>query len=272
MENDKVDSQKSPDSLASIEALLRLIEILRGDNGCPWDRRQTPRSILVYLTEELYELIDAIAADDSERVCEELGDVLFHVFFIARMYEENGRFDIGRVAGLIAAKMTRRHPHVFGGDRVENTRQIRKRWHEIKKKEKKRGPDGSILDSVPIQLPALMRAYRLSERAAAVGFDWADVSGVMEKVQEEWAELQQAAAAEDRQNMAAEFGDLLFTLVNLARFLRVHPETALTSSVKKFEQRFRQMEQVVAERGQDVADLSQADLDVIWEAVKQSGG
>ena len=270
MENDKVNPQHPSASLPSISALLRLIETLRGENGCPWDRQQTPRSISVYLIEELYELVDAIEADDAERVCEELGDVLFHIFFIARIYEENGRFDIGRVAGLIAAKMTRRHPHVFGSDRVKNTRQIRKRWHEIKKEEKKHGPDDSILDSVPVQLPALMRAYRLSERAAGVGFDWADTNGVMEKVNEEWEELQQAAADNDRQQVAAEFGDLLFTLVNLARFVRVHPETALTTSINKFEKRFRRMEKIVAEQGQNVSRLSQAELDAVWERIKCS--
>ena len=224
----------------------------------------------VYLTEELYELNDAIAMDDSERVCEELGDVLFHILFIARIYEESGQFDIGRVAGLIAAKMTRRHPHVFGDDRVENTRQIRERWHEIKKREKSQAAHESILDSVPVQLPALMRAYRLSERAAAVGFDWKDVADVTEKVKEEWDELQRATAEDNREQMAAEFGDLLFTLVNLARLARLHPETALTTAINKFEERFRRMEKIATEQGQDVSRMSQADLDAIWDAVKRN--
>ena len=270
MGTDKVNLDKPSDPLASIEALIRLIETLRGENGCPWDRQQTPRSISVYLIEELYELIDAIEADDADRVCEELGDVLFHILFIARIYEEIGRWDIGRVAALNAAKMTRRHPHVFGGDQVENTQQIRERWHEIKKREKSNGPHESILDSVPVQLPALMRAYRLSERAAAVGFDWTDVRGVSEKVKEEWDELQQAATAHDHDQMAAELGDLLFTLVNLARLARIHPETSLTAAIRKFEDRFRQMEKIAAEKGQDVSRMSQADLDAIWDAVKRN--
>ena len=270
MGNDKVNLEKSSETLSSIESLIRLVETLRGDNGCPWDRQQTPRSISVYLTEEIYELIDAIESDDSDRVCEELGDVLFHILFIARIYEENHLFDIGRVAGMIAAKMIRRHPHVFGSDRVDSTRQIRKRWHEIKKEEKKQDPDGSILDAVPVQLPALMRAYRVSERAAGVGFDWTDIEAVMEKVKEEWEELQQAGADNDRQQVAVEFGDLLFTLVNLARFLRVHPETALTASTRKFEERFRRMEKIVAEQGQDVSRTPQVELDAIWDAVKKN--
>ena len=262
--------EKSSASLSSIDVLIQLIETLRSENGCPWDRQQTPRSIAVYLTEELYELIDAIAADNSDRVCEELGDVLFHILFIARMYEEIGRFDIDRVAAMNAAKMTRRHPHVFGDDRAENTQQIRERWHEIKRKEKKHGPHDSVLDSVPIQLPALMRAYRLSERAAAVGFDWTDVRGVSEKVEEEWDELQQAAADHDHQQMTAEFGDLLFTLVNLARLARIHPETALTASIRKFEKRFRRMEKIASEQGEGVSKMSQADLDAIWDDIKRN--
>lgn len=270
MEDDPVTRKEPSAPLSSILSLMRLIETLRGENGCPWDREQTPRSISVYLTEELYELIDAIEADDSQRVCEELGDVLFHILFIARIYEESGRFDIGRVADLNTAKMTRRHPHVFGHDRVENTRQIRKRWHEIKKEEKKHSPGGSILDSVPVQLPALMRAYRLSERAASVGFDWADIPGVMGKVKEEWEELQKASADNDRAQVAAEFGDLLFTLVNLARFVRVHPETALTASTRKFEERFRRLEKIVTEQGREVSGMSQAELDAIWERIKRN--
>ena len=252
MANQRVNPHHPSAPLSALEKLIELVATLRGENGCPWDRQQTPRSISVYLTEELYELIDAIEAEESERVCEELGDVLFHILFLARIYEENGEFDIGSVAGQNAAKMTRRHPHVFGDDRVQSTRQIRKRWHEIKKSEKKRPSGDSILDSVPIQLPALMRAYRLSERAAAVGFDWTDISGVMAKVKEEWAELQQAASENDHQQAVAEFGDLLFTLANLARFARIHPETALTASIKKFENRFRRMEAIAAAQGKEI--------------------
>ena len=266
---DKIDTDNLPASESAIAALIRLIETLRGDGGCPWDRQQTPRSIGVYLVEELYELIDAIASDDAERVCEELGDVLFHVFFIARIYEETGQFDIGRVAGANVDKMTRRHPHVFGNDRVENTRQIRQRWHQIKKNEKKNSPDHSVLASVPVQLPALMRAYRLSERAAGVGFDWENLAGVMEKVKEEWTELQQAADDNDRQQVSNEFGDLLFTLVNLARFVRIHPETALTASNKKFEQRFRKMEDIAAQQGKNMDTMSPAEMNALWDAIKR---
>lgn len=268
MADQRVNPHSPPGPLPDLDRLIRLVATLRGNKGCPWDRQQTPRSISVYLTEELYELVDAIEAEEPERVCEELGDVLFHVLFIARIYEEYGSFDIGRAAGLNADKMTRRHPHVFGDDRVQSTRQIRKRWHEIKKSEKNRHAGDSILDSVPIQLPALMRAYRLSERAAAVGFDWADISGVMAKLAEEWAELQQAAAADDHQQAVAEFGDLLFTLVNLARFARIHPETALTASVKKFERRFRRMESLAAGQGKQVGSLSPAELDNLWNRAK----
>ena len=229
-------------TLTPIERLIRLVETLRGTDGCPWDREQTPRSISVYLIEEVYEPIDAIESDDPQRICEELGDVLFHIIFIARIFEELKQFDIANAADLIYDKMIRRHPHVFGGDKVADTEQIRERWHAIKKAEKLAVSDESVLNSIPVQLPALMRAYRVSERAARTGFDWPDIASVMEKVQEEWVEFKQALQNEDPGETANEFGDILFTLTNVARFARIHPETALSSSVAKFVRRFKRME------------------------------
>lgn len=257
-------------SSKALAALTHLIKTLRGEKGCPWDKKQTPRSISVYLTEEIYELIDAIESGNPDRVCEELGDVLFHIFFIARIFEEMGHFDIATVARCITEKMTRRHPHVFGEDRVESIRQIRERWHEIKKKEKTHAAGESVLDSVPVQLPALMRAYRISERAARTGFDWPDIAGVIEKVTEQWDELKQALLKDRRQQTALEFGDILFTLVNIARFTRIHPETALTDSIKKFENRFRKMEKTAGERGESLQALSQTELDALWQEIKTS--
>ena len=208
------------------QALIELIETLRGDDGCPWDRKQTPESISVYLTEEIFELADAIAAGDPYEICEELGDVLFQIFFIACMFQEKGSFDVETVARQNVKKMIRRHPHVFGPDKVDNTDQIRERWHQIKKKEKADKKGHSTLDSVPVKLPGLMRAYRLSERAARTGFDWQDTAGVVDKVEEEWSELKSAIQRRDTNQTGDEFGDLLFTLVNLARFLKIHPGKA----------------------------------------------
>jgi tetrapyrrole methylase family protein/MazG family protein len=257
--------------LEQLAGLIRLVATLRGENGCPWDRKQTPHSITNYLTEETYELMDAIEGGRPAAVCEELGDVVFHVFFIARIFEENGQFTISDVIRQITEKMIRRHPHVFGNDRVDGTEAVRKRWHEIKKQEKAAvgGTVASLLDSIPVQLPALMRAYRISERAGRAGFDWTDIGGVMQKVEEEWAEFKEAVSEKNPENAALEFGDILFTLTNVARFARIHPETALVASVKKFERRFRKLEARAQESGASVETLSQAELNAIWEEIKR---
>ncbi|MFC1828269.1 nucleoside triphosphate pyrophosphohydrolase, partial [Thermodesulfobacteriota bacterium] len=249
-----------------IDAVIHLIETLRGPGGCPWDREQTPKTISLYLVEEIFELLDAIESGGPDAVCEELGDVLFHILFITRLFRERGDFDIQDVVRVINEKMIRRHPHVFGNDSVSGTAEIRDRWHEIKMKEKNPEQGTSILDSVPTGLPALMRAYRVSERAARAGFDWNDISGVMEKVEEEWSEFQSKLPAEtpnkiDRESLSLEFGDILFTLVNVARFAHVHPETALTGSIQKFEKRFRHMERALSESGKSMDSVSAEELD-----------
>lgn len=272
MENSPLTSNTSTPKQNPFETLIELIEILRGDNGCPWDKKQTPKSIAVYLIEEIFELFDAIAADNPEEICEELGDVLFQIFFIARLYQEKGLFSIKDVARLNAEKMIRRHPHVFGKENAQTTETIRERWHEIKMKEKKRAPDTSILDTVPARLPALMRAYRISERAARIGFDWPDLSGVLQKVEEEWSELKSVLTKNDKDQTALEFGDLLFTLMNVARFVRVHPEMALAASTQKFVRRFKIIEKVASEKGRKLNSLTLEELDVLWEAAKSGEG
>ena len=256
---------------AHIARLDRLIETLRGENGCPWDRKQTPRSLAVYLTEEVFELADAIASGDPDAVCEELGDVLFQVLFIARMFQETGQFGIEDAARRVHEKMVRRHPHVFGDDRIEDADQVRRQWHEIKKTENPPSKTGSVLDSVPAGLPALMRAYRISERAARSGFDWDDIRGVADKVEEEWGEFNREIADDGpdaRLRATLEFGDLLFALVNVARFAGFHPETALSEAVGKFERRFRHMERVVAESGREMESVTMAELGRLWESAK----
>jgi len=257
-----------------IDAVIRLIDRLRGKNGCPWDKKQTPRTISAYLVEEIYELIDAIESGSPDDVCEELGDVMFHILFIARLFQETGHFEIRDVVRINTEKMIRRHPHVFGSDRVESSDEVRHRWNKIKMKEKKYARGTSILDSVPVGLPALMRAYRLSERAAQTGFDWNDISGVMQKVEEELFEFQSKLSKEkqDRRNqdsLEMEFGDILFTLVNVARFANIHPETALTRSLKKFEKRFKKMEKAVMKSGRGLASLSEKEMDILWEEAKK---
>ncbi len=256
-----------------LDDILALIRRLRAPEGCPWDRKQTPSSLANYLIEEVHELAEAIASGNMEAVCEELGDVIFQVLFMVEMYQETGAFDLPAIAARNIEKMVRRHPHVFGERRDMSTDEIRANWHTIKKAEKGAGADGgSLLDSIPKNLPALMRAYRVSERAARAGFDWAAMDGVMAKVEEEWQEFKQArqAGSEDNASQAdaMEFGDILFTLTNVARFARFHPESALAASVNKFERRFRFMEAYFARQGRDIESVDRGDLEAAWMRAK----
>jgi MazG family protein len=256
-----------------IDDILELIETLRGENGCPWDKKQTPRTIADYLLEEVYELVDAIESDNPKEVCEELGDVLFHIFFLTSLFRDMGHFDIKEVIDQNIEKMTRRHPHVFGEDQVDSVDEVRERWHNIKMKEKNQALEISILDSVPAKLPALMRAFRISERASKAGFDWSDISGVMYKVEEEWSELkaaleQQKNNIKDQDLLAMEVGDILFTLANVARFVQINPETALRNATKKFEKRFNYMEKQINKSGGRLESVSQEAFDIWWEKAK----
>jgi tetrapyrrole methylase family protein/MazG family protein len=226
-------------------------------------------SLTVYLKEEMYELVDAIESGDPDAVCEELGDLLFHILFIAQIFAETNTFDIKDVAKLIIEKMVRRHPHVFKDKKSCSVDEIRGNWHKIKMKEKNHAKKESILDSVPVALPALMRSYRISERAAKTGFDWDDISDVKKKCKEEWDELNDELKTGNKDKISMEFGDLLFTLVNLARFAGVHPERSLAGSVKKFEKRFKHMEKNVSDNGQDLKQASMAQLNLLWEDAKK---
>jgi len=254
--------------------LITLIETLRGENGCPWDKQQTPHTMVLYLIEEVYELVSAIESGRPDAIREELGDVLFQVFFIARLYGEMGHFDIQQVAQLCVDKMIRRHPHIFAGENLQSAEEVKVQWHHIKNKEKKNNEKESVLDSIPQKLPALMRAYRISERAASSGFDWNTIKDVIEKVKEEWQEFIEALDGnkqneDHKERVALEFGDILFTLVNVARFAQIHPETALTSAITKFEYRFRKMEMILSEQGEDVASASMTKLNDLWVLVKK---
>lgn len=255
-----------------MNSLIKVIETLRGENGCPWDKKQTPRSMCIYLVEEIYELLDAIESGNPDAVCEELGDVLFHILFITSLFQKMKHFDIADVADVNTEKMTRRHPHVFGDAAVDCVDEVKNRWYKIKMKEKNHNHKDSILDSIPASLPALLRAYRVSERAARIGFDWADISGVMQKTEEEWAELKTELERKDNKRVLSEFGDLLFTLVNVARFAGIHPETALVDSIKKFETRFKYMEKVFSDKEKSLESASPDELDMLWEEAKSVKG
>lgn len=236
MENSKIKSTKD-----SIKALVALIESLRGENGCPWDQKQTPRSMLVYLIEEIYELADAIESNRAEAVREELGDVLFHIFFITQLFQEKDDFSIDDVARDITAKMIRRHPHVFGAAKVQNTEEVRQNWQKIKQNEKKAFTKKSIIDSVPSNLPALMRAYQIGERTAQYGFNRENRENLLIELESKFDQLKRAIDINDTDRTLKDFGSYLFSLINLARLLKIHPETALSGAVKAFEKRFRQM-------------------------------
>ena len=278
MESTQLKSEKktASDSVVceKLIALKALIETLRGENGCPWDRKQTPKSMSVFLIEEMYELVDAIAKSDADAIREELGDVLFHILFVATVFEEREEFDLADVLGDVTEKMVRRHPHVFGEASVETAEDVKKQWHKIKSQEKEASRQVSILDSIPKSMPSLMRAYRVSERAVRAGFDWNDMNGVLEKAEEEWDEFKRemkAAASRDenRRRKSLEFGDVLFTLVNVARFAGVHPETALAESTNKFEKRFKHMEKLVSEQNRNIEAASRSELDRMWETAKK---
>ena len=257
-----------------LEDILALIRRLRAPEGCPWDRKQTPPSLANYLIEEVHELAAAITAGDTAAIREELGDVIFQVLFLVELYRDAGTFDLAAIVAGNVAKMIRRHPHVFGDRRDMSTDEIRANWHAIKKEEKARDAGAaSLLASIPRNLPALMRAYRISERAARSGFDWSDMGGVMAKVEEEWQEFK--AAPQDGRDgeahpaAAMEFGDILFTLCNVARFAGFHPETALAAAVDKFEQRFRSMEVYFGRQGRDIESVGRDELEAAWERAKQ---
>lgn len=253
----------------ALESLLGILRRLRRPGGCPWDREQTPASMVLYLIEESFELADAVASGEAEAVCEELGDVLFQVLFVGDCYEEAGRFDFAAVCRGIAEKMIRRHPHVFGSARAADSAEVLRNWRRIKREEKTAAPPAaSRLDGIPAGLPALLRAQAVGERAAAAGFDWEDPEGVAAKLEEELSEFRAAAAAGDPAGREREIGDLLFTAVHLARRSGVSPETALRGAIHRFERRFRLLEAEIAASGRRPEEVPQAEKDRIWERIK----
>lgn len=256
--------------MTPIEKLREVMERLRdAERGCPWDLRQTFKTIAPYTVEEAYEVYDAIERDDIAAICDELGDLLFQVVFHARMAEEAGHFDFDDVASAIVGKLVRRHPHIFGDDPKRDVGEVRIKWEQIKADERAELADKSALAGVARALPALKRAQKLGNRASVVGFDWPDRIGVDEKIREELAELEVAIGTRERAAIDEEFGDLLFAVVNLARHLQVDPEAALTAANYKFERRFREMEQKILGSGKKLAELTPESLDQEWRAAKQ---
>ncbi len=254
--------------MKSFEELESIVATLRSENGCPWDREQTHQSLKSNLLEETYEIIEAIESNDSAKICEELGDLLSVIMLQARIGQESGSFDIEQVLTKISEKLIRRHPHVFSGLNVKNTNQVIQNWEQIKLSEEGYQDRNSALDGVPIALPSLQRAEKLQTKAARVGFDWNNVAEVLPKIKEEIEEIEACLIDGPIDQVEMEVGDLLFSIVNLARFLNVEAESALRKSNQKFESRFHQMEAHISARGHQLTDYSLEQLDQIWEMVK----
>jgi tetrapyrrole methylase family protein/MazG family protein len=263
-----VKNEQSP--AADLQELLDIIARLRAPEGCLWDRRQKKSDVGKYLMEEAFEVLDAIEREAPGDVKEELGDLLFQILFIARIAEEEGEFDIRGVIQDITAKMIRRHPHVFGDEKVENVEDIRANWETIKQRvEMKSDREGSLLQNIPLALPALLRAEKVTKEAAKAGFDWENVDGVIEKIEEELNELRQALSSENRERIRDEMGDILLSFVNLGRFAGVDSEEALRYSTQKFMKRFKYMENRFREQGRSLSGASLDEMDVFWNEAKK---
>lgn len=249
--------------LAAFDRLLTIMDELR--EGCPWDKKQTLQSLRHLTIEETYELGDAILDNDLDEVKKELGDLLLHIVFYAKIGSETNDFDIADVANSISDKLIDRHPHIYGDLNVADASEVERNWEKLKLKEGKK----SVLEGVPKGLPALVKASRIQDKVAGVGFDWEEPQQVFEKVQEELNELQHEIAKNDQEKMESEFGDVLFSMINYARFLNVDPESALERTNKKFIKRFQYLESKAATLGKSLADMSLAEMDIFWEEAKK---
>ncbi len=259
----------------SIDRLVAIMDRLRDPGGCPWDREQTLHSLAPYFLEEAYEVVDAISGDQPAKLCEELGDLLLQIVFVTRIAREKDWFDLDDVCESISEKMVRRHPHVFGDREVADSTEVLQNWEEIKRDERSGTDSSSVLDGVPNSLPALLKAYRMTEKAAAVGFDWRKPTDVMVKMHEEMAEIEEELVkgeASANERVRAEMGDVLFVMANLARHLQVEPETALQGTNATFMRRFKAMEQLAEAKGRDFRDMDLAEQDGLWKEVKEAEG
>ena len=252
----------------NINDLLEIVRILREPGGCPWDRQQNHQSIKKNLIEETYEVVEAINKQDGDLLKEELGDVLLQVVFHTQMEKETGGFNFDDVADGICKKLIERHPHVFGDVKAETAKEVLKNWDEIKKKEKGQKNQSEVLMSIPRELPALMRSSKVQQKASKVGFDWPEASGAMDKLDEEIGELKAAVKNGSSDEIKDEFGDLLFSAVNVSRFIGCDAEEALTESTDKFIKRFTLVEKLAKENGVDMKTASPAKLDSLWDEAK----
>jgi len=257
-------------ALEGFEQLYNIIVKLRSPDGCPWDREQTPESMKENLIEEAYECLDAIIENDHEHICEELGDIYLLVTFISMMYEEKSIFSFDDVFESICSKLIRRHPHVFADSDADTSDKVLHQWEEIKNKVEGRENDDSILDSVPTHYPPLLKASKLQKKAAKNKFDWDQFDDVIAKLDEEITELKTAVAANDSDNIEEEIGDILFSIVNISRFLNVDPSTALTRTNTKFTRRFKYIESRLKTRGKKMTESNLIEMEELWNEAKSS--
>jgi XTP/dITP diphosphohydrolase len=251
------------DQLDAFNRLLDIMDDLR--EKCPWDQKQTFESLRHLTIEETYELADAILENDLPEIKKELGDVLLHIIFYAKIASEKKAFDIGDVATAISEKLIHRHPHIYGNIKVNNEEDVKRNWEQLKLKEGKK----SVLEGVPQSLPAVIKASRIQEKVAGIGFDWEQPEQVWDKVQEELSELNEEIKAGNNENIEKEFGDVLFSMINYARFINVNPENALEKTNKKFINRFQYLERESKKEGKNLADMSLAEMDIYWEKSKE---
>jgi tetrapyrrole methylase family protein / MazG family protein len=269
-EMDKINIEKAENEtyLDKFERLVKIMAVLRGEKGCPWDKQQDHRTLMPYVIEEAYEVIEAIEENKPNRIAEELGDLMLQIVFQAQVAKDNGEFTISNVLDHINDKLIRRHPHIFGDVEATTPGEVIKNWEEIKLKEKGATLRKSLLDGIPAALPALLYARRLQERASGVGFDWESIDGVLEKAEEEIEELREAIQTGDKDKITDELGDLLFVLVNVGRWLEVNPEEALRKTSKKFIRRFSHIEQKAKMMGKDLSEMNIYEMEDIWQSSK----
>lgn len=257
------EDSKHKEALESFDKLLTIMDELR--EKCPWDRKQTFETLRHLTIEETYELADAIIENDVDNIKKEVGDILLHIVFYAKIGSETGSFNMKDVIDSLNEKLIRRHPHIYGDTKVQNSEQVKENWEQIKLTEGRK----SVLSGVPKALPALVKAYRMQDKARGVGFDWDNVGQVWDKVEEEINELKFEVKANDKQKMEEEFGDTLFALINYSRFIDVNPESALERTNKKFIRRFQFIEEKVAEQGKQMKNMTLEEMDIIWDEAKK---
>ena len=251
-----------------LQKLAAIMQKLRGPKGCPWDKEQTMESLIPFIVEEAYEVIGAIDAKSPEMLKEELGDLLFQIIFMCQLAREKGDFDIEDVMALSAEKMIRRHPHVFGKTKAKTSKDVLKHWARIKKEEKGGKKRKGYLSDIPEHLPALLKAHKVTEKAAEAGFDWSDIKEVFEKVEEEIAEFKAELKKGNIQRMEAEFGDLIFALVNIGRFIEINPEEALRKTIARFITRFHYIEDKLIKKGKALNNASIEEMENFWKEAK----